>query len=186
MSTTQDLEKGKIIKLHSELFLVLERQHHKPGKGVTVVRTKLKNFSNGNLLEHTFKAGETVEFPEVQRKKMQYLYTDGQGSHFMDMESYEQSQISANIIAGREKYLKEGEEVMVLYNEDQPINVDIPIKVKLKVVEAPPAVRGDTASGNVTKEVKLETGLKLNAPIFIKEGDEIIVNTEKNEYVERA
>ncbi|MBU1179473.1 elongation factor P [Patescibacteria group bacterium] len=185
MATTADLEKGKIIKFRNELFLVLDRQHHKPGKGVTVVRSRLKNLATGAALEHTFKASENIEFPQTERRRVQYLYTDGQGSHFMDMVSYEQSQISADIMADREKFLKEGEEATVLYYESRPINIDIPIKVKLKVVEAPPAVRGDT-TGNVTKEVKLETGLRMNAPMFIKEGDEIVVNTEKGEYVERA
>lgn len=186
MATTSDLEKGKIIKLRGELFLVLERQHYKPGKGVTVIRSKLKNLASGNVMDHTFKAGEQVEFPQTQRRKTQYLYTDEQGSHFMDMETYEQSQIASDIMSGKEKYLKEGEEATILFYDGNPINIDIPIKVKLRVVEAPPAVRGDTASGTVTKQIKLETGLQISAPVFIKENDEIIINTEKGEYVERG
>tara|TARA_Y100000310_G_C20502620_1_gene724769 strand:+ start:99 stop:656 length:558 start_codon:yes stop_codon:yes gene_type:complete len=185
MATTQDLEKGKIIKLNGELYSVIERAHHKPGKGVTVVRSKLKNLATGNMIDHTFKAGETIEFPHTERKKMQYLYTDDQGSHFMDMASYEQFQVSTDTVGGREKYLKESEEVSVLYHENIPVNIDIPIKVKLSVIEAPPAIKGDTA-GNATKKIKLETGLEINTPMFIKEGDAIIVNTEKGEYVERA
>jgi len=186
MATTQDLEKGKIIKHKDDLYIVIERAHHKPGKGVTVVRSRLKNLSTGAMLEHTFKAGENIEFPTTERKKLQYLYTDDNGSHFMDMESFEEMQISADIMDGREKFLKEGEEVNGLYYNEKPVNIDLPIKVTLKVVDAPPAVKGDTAGGNVTKVIKLETGLEINAPMFIKEGESIVINTEKGEYVERG
>ncbi|PIR66862.1 MAG: elongation factor P [Parcubacteria group bacterium CG10_big_fil_rev_8_21_14_0_10_36_14] len=186
MATTADLEKGKIIKHNGELYTVIERAHHKPGKGVTVVRSRLKNLATGAMLEHTFKSGEIVEFPETDRKKLQYLYSDANGSYFMDMATYEQMQIPVKIMDGREKYFRESEEATVLYYENRPINIEMPIKVKLRVVEAPPAVKGDTASGNVSKEVKLETGLTVNAPMFIKEGDEIVINTEKGEYVERG
>jgi elongation factor P len=186
MATTSDIKKGVILKFKNEPWLVIEFQHVKPGKGGAFVRTKLKNIRDGKVVDNTFKTGETIEIEELERKKMKFLYTEGNNYYFMDPETYDQVSLPVEVIGDKAKFLKEDLDVDVVYHEGNPLTAELPIKIKYKVIEAPPAVKGDTASGSVTKTVVLENGLKLPVPIFIKEGDEIIVNTEKGEYVERA
>lgn len=166
--------------------MVIEFQHVKPGKGGAFVRTKLKNIRDGKVVENTFKTGETIEIEELERKKMKFLYSEGNENYFMDPETYDQVSLSDDVIGDRVRFLKEDVDVDVIYHKGNALAAELPIKIKYKVTEAAPAVKGDTASGSVTKEVTLENGLKLGVPMFVKEGDEIIVNTEKGEYVERA
>ena len=146
----------------------------------------MKALESGKVMEVTFKSGEAVDIVEVDKRKMQFLYKDNEGFHFMDPASYEQVTISEELLGEKGVYLKDGSDALVLLHEGAPITIEVPRKVTLKVVEAPPGVKGDTASGNVTKEVTLENGIKIRAPLFIKEGEMIIVNTETGEYVERA
>jgi elongation factor P len=186
MATTSDIKKGIIIKHNNEICIVTEFQHVKPGKGGAFVRTKLKHIKDGKVVDNTFKTGEKIEIQELDRKAMKFLYTEGSENYFMDPETYDQVSISSDVLGEDVKYLKEDIDVNVIYHEGNPLTAELPIKIKYKVTEAAPAVKGDTASGNVTKEVTLENGLNIQAPMFVKEGDEIIVNTEKGEYVERA
>lgn len=186
MATTADFSKGLVIKWRNEPFAVVEFQHVNPGKGSAFVRTRLKNLRTGKLREETFKSGETIEIIEVEKKKMNYLYNDSAGFYFMDNQTYEQVTVSRAMLEDRSGFIKEGLEATILLHEGVPITVELPKKVTLKVTEAVPAVRGDTAGGNVTKEVTLETGHKVQTPMFIKEGDSIIINTDTGEYVERA
>jgi len=186
MATTSEIKKGIVIKFKDGLWLVTEFQFVNPGKGSAFYRTKLKNIKDGKVVENTFKSGETIEVADLTRKKMQYLYADGDNYFFMDPVSYEQIQLGIDLVGDRAPYLKEDLEVTVLFHEGNPVTIEIPIKITYEVVEAPPAVKGDTASGNLTKEVALENGLKMQAPIFIKQGDKIVINTDKGEYVERA
>lgn len=166
--------------------MVADFQHVNPGKGGAFVRSRLKSLKTGKVMENTFKADETIEFVEMDRKKTQYLYGTATEYTFMDMQTYEQFSVNAEVLGDYAKYLKEGMEVVLLIDQNgTPVTVDFPKKVTLKVTEAPPSVRGDT-SGNVTKEITLENGLKTKTPLFIKEGDEVIINTETGEYVERA
>jgi elongation factor P len=146
----------------------------------------MRNVSTGKTLENTFKVGEEVETVDLDRANMQYLYADDIGYNFMDKKSFDQITISKELIGEKGQYLTEGQEVVVLLHDGQPLSVDLPKKLVFKVVEAMPAVKGDSAQGRVTKEVTLETGMKIQVPLFVEQGGKIVVNTETGEYVERA
>ena len=150
-----------------------------------VMQTKLRNILSGKVIEYSFKFGEKIEEADVAREKASFLYADGQGTHFMNNESFETVDMSKEVTEDQIPYLKEGMEVQILRFNDKPMSVELPIKVDLKVTEAPPSVVGNSG-GNVTKPVTLETGLVVNAPMFIKEGDTIRVDTRTGDYVERA
>lgn len=185
MAKASDIQKGLVILFKNEPHLVTDFQHVNPGKGGAFIRTKLKSLKTGKVLENTFKVEENIDFVDLERKKVQFLYQTDREYTFMDMNTFEQFTISEEILGQYAPYLKEGLEVNLLVSEGTPITVDFPKKVVYKVIEAPPAVKGDTAT-NVTKEITLENGLKIKAPLFIKENDLVIVNTETGEYVERA
>lgn len=186
MASTSDVRKGVVIKHQNDLYVVVEFQHINPGKGAAFVRTRMKNLGNGKVIEITYKTSETVEIVSVMFQTMQYLYKNGDNYAFMDMKSYEQIEMDGDLVGDDGKYLKEGLDVIVGIYEDRPVSIQIPKKIQYKVVEAPPAIKGDSAAGNVTKEIKLDNGLTVQAPIFIKEGEEILVNTETGEYSARA
>lgn len=186
MASTSDVRKGVIIKHQGDLFVVVEFQHINPGKGAAFVRTRMKNLGNGKVIEITYKTSESVDIVSVMFQTMQYLYKSGDNYAFMDMKSYEQIEMDGDLVGDDGKYLKEGLDVIVGIYEDRPVSIQIPKKIQYKVVEAAPAVKGDSASGNVTKEIKLDNGLYIQAPIFIKEGEEVLVNTETGEYSARA
>ena len=186
MAQTSDIRKGVVIRHQNDLYVVVEFQHVNPGKGAAFTRARMKSLGSGKVIENTYKSGETVEIVSVQFQTMQYLYKSGDNFAFMNMKDYEQIEMDADLMGDDAKYLKEGLEVVVGVYEERPVNVELPKKIKYKVVDAPPAVRGDSAGGNVTKEVTLDNGLTVQAPIFIKEGEEILVNTETGLYSERA
>ncbi|OGL73370.1 elongation factor P [Candidatus Uhrbacteria bacterium RIFCSPHIGHO2_02_FULL_57_19] len=186
MSTTSDISKDVVIRWKDDLYLVVEFQHVNPGKGSAFVRTRLKNIGTGKVFENTFKSGEGIEIVEVERRRMQYLYGDPSGFYFMDGASYEQVTVPRAMLEERAGYLREGQEASVITYQGQAVTVEFPKKITLTVTEAAPGVKGDTAGGNVTKEATLETGMKIRVPLFIKEGEKIIINTETGEYVERA
>ncbi|MBI2443664.1 MAG: elongation factor P [Candidatus Magasanikbacteria bacterium] len=186
MLSTSDIRKGVVIRHQGDLYVVVEFQHVNPGKGAAFTRTRMKSLGSGKVIEVTYKSGEAVDIVEVQFITMQYLYQSGPAYAFMNMQSYEQLELDAGLLGDEAKYLKEGIEVVVGLYEGRAVSVALPKKVKYTVAEAPPAVKGDSASGNVTKEVVLDNGLKIQAPIFIKEGEEILVNTETGEYSARA
>lgn len=186
MSSTSDVRKGVVIRQPNDLYVVVEFQHVNPGKGAAFVRTRMKSLTSGKVVEVTYKTSESVDIVQVDWRTMQYLYKTGDNYAFMNMESYEQVEMNGELIGDEAKYLKEGIDVVVGLYEGRPVSIELPKKIKYKVVDAPPAVRGDSASGNVTKEITLDNGLKIYAPIFIKEGEEILVNTETGEYSARA
>lgn len=186
MGSVNDISKDTIVRISNEIYLITEFQHVNPGKGSAFVRTKLKNIRTGKTMEITFKSNESVEFVAVERRRMQYLYNNGHLYSFMDNGSYEQIEINGDLLEGKKEYLKEGLEVNVIMFEGVPLSITLPNKVTFKIIDAEPGVKGDTASGNVTKEATLENGTKVRVPLFIKEGEEIIVNTESGDYVERA
>ncbi len=166
-------------------YTVLYQEHSKTGRAGSVLRTRLKNLTTGTVLEKTFQGAEQVEEADISKSKAQYTYKEGTEYYFMDTESYEQFSLSSAVLGETINYLKEGTEITILNFNSNPINVELPIKISLKVTEAPPGIKGNTASTG-GKVVVLETGLKVSTPLFIKEGDEIIINTEKGEYVGRA
>jgi len=186
MASTNEIRKGVVIRQSGDLFVVVEFQHINPGKGAAFVRTRMKNLSNGKVVENTYKTSESVEIVDVNFQTMQFLYKTGDNFAFMNMQNYEQIEMNGDLVGGEGKYLKEGVECVIGLYEEQPVSIQLPKKIKYKVVEAPPAVKGDSASGNVTKEIKLDNGLIAYAPIFIKEGEEILINTETGEYSARA
>lgn len=186
MGDTTDIKKGAVIRHQGDLYVVTTFNFVNPGKGSAFTKTKMKSITSGKTIEITYKSGETVDTVYVQRQNMQYLYKNGDVYSFMNQETYETVDISGDILGDDGKYLKEGLDVIVSLHEGIVVAVDLPKKVTYKVVTAPPAVKGDTASGNVTKEVELENGLKVQAPIFIKEGEEIVINTETGDYGGRA
>ncbi len=185
MLTLTEIKAGKKILFNEEPYLVLEYQHSKTGRAGAVLRTKLKNLVTGAIIDYTFQGADKVDEAEMGKVKAQYLYREGENLVFMDMESYEQFSFSEEALSGASKYLLEGTEVTALTWNEAPLNIEIPIKVTLTVTEAPPNVKGDTASGG-DKVVTLETGLQVTTPLFVESGDKIIVNTEKGTYVSRA
>jgi elongation factor P len=186
MSQTSEIKKGVAIRHQNDIYVVSEFQHINPGKGSAFVRTKMKSLSSGKVIEITYKVGENINIVDVQFTTMQFLYKSGDLYTFMDMQNYEQIEISADLIGDDAKYLKDNLKVVVGLYEGRPISIQLPKKIQYRVTEAPPAVRGDSSAGNVTKEVTLENGLKIQAPIFIKEGEEVLVNTDTGEYSARA
>jgi len=185
MLSINDLKVGTIFKYEDAPYQVLKASHLKMGRGSAVLQTKIKNLKTGNNLEKNFKSSEKFESADIEKKKADYLYRDGDKCYFMD-EEYEQFFLSAELIQDELEFIKESSAVDIIYFSGSPIGVELPPKVELKVVEAPPAVRGDTAQGSVTKLIKLETGAEVQAPIFIKDGDIVKINTETGEYVERV
>ncbi|MEA3431886.1 MAG: elongation factor P [candidate division WOR-3 bacterium] len=185
MATTADFKKGITIKLEGELMALVDFQHVKPGKGGAFVRTKFKRLKDGAVVEKTFRAGERIEIVWMKEKKMQYLYKEGDLFFFMDTETYEQISLPSSLLSHCIPYLKENEEVSVIFAEGQPVSVDIPTYCELKVVETDPGVKGDTAQGG-SKPAVLETGLKVTVPLFINVGDTIKIDTRTGKYMERV
>jgi len=185
MLSLSDIKTGKNILWNDTPFVVLYHEHSKTGRAGAVLRTKLKNLITGAVMEKTFQGSEAVYEADITKSTAQYTYRDGNDYNFMDNSSYEQFSLSKDALGNNVDYLIEGTEVTLLNFNGNPINIELPIKVKLKVVEAPPGVKGNTVSTG-GKMVKLETGMKVSTPLFVNEGDTIIVNTEKGEYVSRA
>ena len=186
MLQINNIKLGTVMKVDGEPYVVTWTQHSKQARSGAVLRTKLKNLVSGNVLERTFKGSDTVEEADLKRSKASYLYKDEEMAYFMNSESYDQFNISLAQIGDQTKYLKESDSVDVLYFEDKPVSINLPTKVNLKIVQTVEGARGDTAQGKVTKPATLETGIEVNVPIFVKEGDLIKVNTETGEYVERV
>jgi elongation factor P len=185
-STLNDIKVGLVINYEGEPYIVLEAHFVRMQQRKPVMQTKMRHLITGKVLEISFKPGDRVETADLARKKVSYLYRETDQFHFMDGETFEQFSLPKSLIGGKSDYLKDGETVDVLYYNDKPMNLELPKKVELKVIETEPGARGDTAQGAVLKPAKLETGATLNVPLFVKEGDIIRVNTERGEYVERA
>lgn len=185
MATTADFRNGLIIKFKNDLYSIVEFQHVKPGKGGAFVRSTLKNLKSGRVLENTFRAGEKVETIRVERKKFQFLYRESGFLVCMDNENFEQMNIPVELFGDGVNYLKESEEVEILFNGSEVISVDIPVFAYLKVIETEPGFKGDTATGAL-KPATLETGIQINVPLFIESGDLLKVDTRTGEYAERV
>jgi elongation factor P len=177
--------KGHVLLWKDEPYLVTEREFVNPGKGAAFVRVKLKGLQSGKALQETIKTNETVEEADVFDRDAQYLYADDEAYHFMDAENYEQFVVPRAGLEDKIYYMREGDTYRITMWETTPIDVEIPLKMTLEVAEAEEAIKGDTVTG-ATKPVKTETGLEVKVPIFIKQGDKILVNTESGEYVERV
>lgn len=185
MYQTSDFRKGLKIEFKGEPYLIVDFLHVKPGKGGAFIRTKLKNMITGRVLDETFRSGEKVGRPDMEEKNMQYLYKDSEGYCFMDNETYEQIFLSEEQFGEAKNFLKENIDVQVLFYNSRPIGLELPTTVNLVVVQSDPGLKGDTASG-ATKPATLETGLLVQVPLFINEGDVLKIDTRTGEYLERA
>ena len=183
--STTEFRNGLKIEIDGEPYVIVEFQHVKPGKGGAFVRTKMKSLKSGNVIDRTFRAGEKVDVPELEEKTMQYLYAADKDRVLMDTSSYEQISMSEKQLGDSVNYLKENMEIKVLYFKGQPINIDIPMFVELKIARTDPGVRGDTASGG-SKPATLETGAVVKVPFYLNEGDVIKVDTRSGIFIERV
>lgn len=184
MISSNDFRPGVTIVLDGAVWRVVEFLHVKPGKGSAFVRTKLKNAQTGSVVERTFRAGETVPQANLEKSTMQHTYKEGDDYVFMDMETYEESRLSANQIGDRVKYLKDGMEVNVVRWNDDVLDVELPNSVVLEIVQTDPGLRGDTATGG-TKPAIVETGASVMVPLFITTGERIRIDTRNDTYLGR-
>ncbi len=185
MIDVNDLRKGVTFELDGSLYKVLEYAHHKPGRGNATIRTKIRDLRTGVVLEKTFQSGDRVQDVRLDHRTVQFLYSDGELLHFMDTETYEQPTISRAVLGDTVDFLKEGLEAKLTLYHDEPIDLELPTSVDLKVVEAEFAVRGDTATG-ANKMVTTETGLRVQVPLFVGESDTIRVDTRTGTYITRV
>ncbi len=180
-----EIKTGKAILVGDEPHIVMSHEHSKTGRAGAVLRTKIRNLVTGAIIDKTFHGVDKVDEPVLSRSTAQFLYHDGDDFHFMDNESYEQFSLPKDVLGNTPDYLVEGTEVQVQNWNGSAISVEIPAKVTLSVIDAPPNVKGDTSSGG-DKVVTLETGLTVTTPLFVVAGDKIIVNTDRGTYVSRA
>ncbi|MBI4497406.1 MAG: elongation factor P [Chloroflexi bacterium] len=185
MISPGDLKKGITIELDGTPYQVLDYQHIKMGRGSAQIRLRLKDVKEGHIIERTFQASEKWPRARLDRRPVQFLYRDGESFHFMDQENYEQFELHESQVGDTSSYLVDGMTAEVLLYNDEPIGVELPLNVTLKVVETTPGFRGDTAQGG-TKPATLETGLVVNVPLFVNEGDTIRVDTRDGSYIERV
>jgi elongation factor P len=185
MISVNDFKTGLTIEVDGGIWRVLDFQHVKPGKGAAFVRSKLRNLRTGAIQEKTFRAGEKVAKAQIDNRRMQYLYASGDQHVFMDNESYEQIELPENSIEYELKFLKENMEVSIMMYQGETLGVELPNTVLLEVTETEPGIKGDTASGG-TKPATLETGLIVQVPFFVNQGDRLIINTTDSSYVSRA
>jgi elongation factor P len=185
MIDVTNLRKGVTFELDNEIFKVLDYQHIKVARGGATIRVKVRNVRSGVTLEKTFNSSDRVQDIRLERREVQYLYPDGDLYHFMDTETYEQPALSADILGDAINYLSDGQTLTLLTYDGETIDVELPVTVELKVVDADPGYAGDTAQG-ATKEVTVSTGIKLQTPLFVEVGNVIRVDTRDGSYVTRV
>jgi elongation factor P len=184
MVSTNDIRPGQSILIENTLYLILEYQHVKPGKGRAFVKTKLRNLSSGGVVDKTFRADEDVQQAFIDKQAFQFLYKDGEQYVFMNNDTFEQINLRENIVEDKYLYLRSNQEVTIQMYNETPIDLVLPATVNLVVTKAEPAVKGDTVSSS-TKSITCETGLVLNVPMFIEQDEEIKIDTKNSSYVTR-
>jgi len=183
---TTDFRKGLKIELDGKPWIVVESTHVNPGKGSAFVKARLKNLETGQVLDKTYKSGvDTFKKPDLEEKEMEYLYNDPAGYHFMDQETYETVALLEDQVGDAKDFLQEGIRLDILYFNQRPISLELPNFVSLVVTQTDPGLKGDTASGGMKKAI-METGLQVNVPLFIKEGEKLKIDTRSGDYVERV
>jgi elongation factor P len=185
MYSTTDFKKGLKIELEGVPYAIVDFQHVKPGKGGAFVRTKLKSLLTGRVLDQTFRSGEKVKRPDLMEREMQYLYREGDRFCMMDNETYEQIMLTEDQVGEARLYLTENMDVKILFFNQQPVGVEVPLFVQLEVAQTEPGVKGDTAAGG-TKPATLESGVTIQVPLFISEGERVKVDTRTGTYIERV
>ncbi|WP_410768245.1 elongation factor P [Fontibacillus sp. BL9] len=185
MISVNDFKTGLTVEVDGDIFTVLDFQHVKPGKGAAFVRSKLKNLRNGNTVEKTFRAGETIGRALIENRDVQYLYASGQEHAFMDNETYDQFTLTAEQLKWELNFLKENMNVKIVSYQGEILGINLPNSVELRVVETEPGIKGNTATG-ATKNAKVETGLNVQVPLFINEDDVLLIDTREGKYISRA
>ncbi|HHX45265.1 MAG TPA: elongation factor P [Chloroflexi bacterium] len=185
MIPVTQLRRGVVFEDDGQLWRVLEYDHYKPGRGNAIIRTKLRNLRTNATVSRTFLSGASVQDVRLDHRTVQFLYSDGDYYHFMDVETYEQPMLEAETLSDVIPYLKEGITIDLELYQGEPLGIELPITVDLEVIDAPPGYAGDTAT-SATKQVTLETGLKLEVPLFIESGDVVRVDTRTGEYLTRV
>lgn len=184
MINVNDFKTGVTITYEGNLYQVLDFQHVKPGKGAAIVKAKLKNLRTGSIVEQTFNAGIKIPTAHVEKTKMQFLYATGNTYSFMNMNTYEQVELDKSQIVNEAKFLKEGLEVLLFFFESEMLGIELPEKIDYVITETEPAIKGNTAT-NATKDAIIETGMLVKVPLFIEQGEEIVVSTKDGKYVSR-
>jgi len=185
MINATDLKNGTTFLANGKPYKVIKYSHIKVGRGGAIVRVNVRNLETGGVEEKTFSSNVKVDNVDTQKKKLQFLYKDSVNAVFMDPKNYEQTEVPQDVITDELPYIKEGEEAVLLFWDDRVLSIEIPPKVKLKIAETAPGVKGNSAS-NMYKSAVLENGVSLKVPLFVEEGEEIVVDTRNGEYVERA
>lgn len=185
MISVNDFKTGLTIEMEGDIFSVIEFQHVKPGKGAAFVRSKLRNLRNGNIVDKTFRAGESLKRAHIENREMQYLFASGTEHTFMDLETYDQIAIPASQLEWELKFIVENMNVNISSYQGEILGINLPANVELEVAETDAAVRGNTAQG-ATKTAVLETGLSIQVPMFINTGDKLLIDTREGKYVSRA
>lgn len=185
MISVNDFKTGLTVEVEGDIYTVLDFQHVKPGKGAAFVRSKLKNLRNGNTVEKTFRAGETIGRALIENRDVQYLYASGQEHVFMDNETYDQFSLTEDQLKWELNFLKENMNVKIVSYQGEILGINLPNSVELRVVETEPGIKGNTATG-ATKNAKVETGLNVQVPLFINEDDVLLIDTREGKYISRA
>ena len=183
--STRNFKNGTCIMYDGKMWIIIEFQHVKPGKGGAFVRTKLKELKSGRVVDVTFRAGEKFDDVRIETKKMQYLYNDGVAFHFMDAESYEQVELDADFVGGAAQWLKENDEIQIMFAGGEMMGVEPPMFVELAVTDTDPGFKGDTVQGG-TKPATLETGAVVQVPMFVEPGDTLKIDTRDGRYITRV
>jgi elongation factor P len=186
MATTADFRNGLVLDIDGQLFQMVYFQHVKPGKGGAFVRTRLRKLDDGSVQDKTFRAGEKFRPVRTETRRMQYLYDSGDAAVFMDSASYEQLELPREVAGEAMRWVLPNSEVEVLFVDERPVGVQVPSAVEMAVAETQPGVKGDTASGGGTKPATLESGVQVEVPLFVNQGDRVRVDTRTGEYVSRA
>ena len=185
MISVTDLRKGVTFEMDGELYKVLDYQHNKPGRGNATIRTRLRNLRSGSNVDRTFQSGDRVQDVRLDRRTVQFLYSDGEFYHFMDTESYEQPILGTDILGDAANYLVDGLNLELSLYDSEPIDVELPVTVDMRITKTEMAIKGDTATG-ATKDATSETGLVVRVPLFVSEGDTIRVDTRTGAYLTRV
>ena len=185
MYETRDFRKGLKIEMEGNPWIIVDFQHVNPGKGAAFTRTKIRNLRSGQIVEHNIRSGDKVAKPDTEDKRMQFLYRDADGFHFMDTDNYEQMQLTNEQVGDNKYYLLENSVIQVLFYQGKPLTVETDTFIEMKVTETQPGIRGDTATGG-SKPATMETGLVVTVPLHINEGDVLRIDTRSNEYTDRV
>lgn len=185
MATTSDFKVNAMLKFNNDIYSIVDFQHVQTGRGGAYYQTKLRNVKTGKIIENRYRSGENIDMVSVNRRNYQFLYKDGENLVFMSLEDYDQIYVSASILGDEIKFLKDNENVIIAFNDETVLSVDVPQHVNLRVIATEPGLKGDTAT-NVLKPATLETGASINVPLFVNEGDLIRLDTKTSGYIERV